>query len=272
MMRSRGTMDARDRLTVADLLASRGTTQHLNIYVEDADEAAAAAAAGVTMLTAGAAYMNTAIRDAAPRCFINSGYGFGVLSTAEDYLRDAHRVMNQGADSYYCVGGLRTIEYLASEGVPVVSHVGLIPSKRTWTGGWKAVGKTADSAIGIWRRVRQLEDAGAFAAEIEVVPEQVATEIAKRTSLFMISMGSGSGCHAQYLFSEDVLGYNTGHVPRHARQYRNFAVEFARLQREREAAFAELLADVSAGVFPSTEHLVGIENSELETFIRLLDS
>lgn len=264
-------MDARDRLTVADLLASRGNVQHLNIYVENADEAAAAAAAGVTLITAGAAYMNTSIRNAAPTAFINSGYGFGVLSTADDYLRDALRVMNEGADSYYCVAGLRTIEYLASEGVPVVSHVGLIPSKRTWTGGWKAVGKTADSALGVWRRVQQLENAGAFAAEIEVVPEPVATEIARRTSLFLISMGSGSGCHAQYLFSEDILGYNTGHVPRHAKQYRNFAAEHERLQKERVDAFRELRNDVETGAYPAREHIVGIEKSEFESFVRRLD-
>jgi 3-methyl-2-oxobutanoate hydroxymethyltransferase len=254
------------------MLASRGKTQHVNVYVETVDEATAAAAAGVTMITAGAAYMSSAFREAAPRAFINSGYGFGVLATADDYLRDALRILNEGADSYYCVGGLRTIEYLASEGVPVVSHVGLIPSKRTWTGGWKAVGKTAESAISVWKRVRQLEDAGAFAAEIEVVPEPVATAIARRTSLFMISMGSGAGCHAQYLFSQDILGYNSEHVPRHAKQYRNFAVEHERLQRERESAFRELVAEVTTGAYPGAEHQVGIDRTELESFLKLLDS
>ena len=265
-------MDARDRLTVADMLASRGKTQHVNVYVETVEEAAAAVAAGVTMITAGAAYMNSAFREAAPRAFINSGYGFGVLATADDYLRDALRLLNEGADSYYCVGGLRTIEYLASEGVPVVSHVGLIPSKRTWTGGWKAVGKTADSALDVWKRVRQLEDAGAFAAEIEVVPEPVATAIAQRTSLFMISMGSGAGCHAQYLFSQDILGYNSEHVPRHAKQYRNFAVEHERLQRERENAFRELVDEVHSGEYPAPEHKVGINQAELKKFLNFLES
>ena len=263
-------MDARDRLTVADMLASRGKTQHVNVYVETVEEAEAAVAAGVTMVTAGAAYMNSAFRAAAPRAFINSGYGFGVLATADDYLRDALRLLNEGADSYYCVGGLRTIEYLASEGVPVVSHVGLIPSKRTWTGGWKAVGKTAESALAVWKRVRQLEDAGAFAAEIEVVPEPVASAIARRTSLFLISMGSGAGCHAQYLFSQDILGYNTEHVPRHAKQYRNFLAENARLQKEREDAFRELVTDVNSGAYPAPEHMVGIESSELDSFLAAL--
>ena len=97
---------------------------------------------------------------------------------------------------------------------------------------------------------KQLEAAGAVAAEIEVVPARVASEIAKRTTLFLMSMGAGSGCDAQYLFAEDVLGYSRGHQPRHAKVYRNFRAEYDRLQRERVAAFQEFRADVEKGAFP----------------------
>ena len=83
--------------------------------------------------------------------------------------------------------------------------------------------------------MRALEAAGAFAAEIEVVPEPIASEIAKRTSLVLFSMGAGTGCDAQYLFAEDILGYTRGHRPRHAKTYRDFDAEHARLQRERVA-------------------------------------
>ena len=65
----------------------------------------------------------------------------------------------------------------------------------------------------IFNAVKAYESAGAFGAEIEVVPSEVATEISKRTTLFMVSMGAGTGCDAQYLFAEDVLGSNTGHYP-----------------------------------------------------------
>ena len=67
----------------------------------------------------------------------------------------------------------QVIARLAAEGVPVVGHVGLIPSRRTWTGGFKAVGRTAESARLVWQQIRALEDAGAFAAEIEVVPRKL---------------------------------------------------------------------------------------------------
>ena len=61
-----------------------------------------------------------------------------------------------------------------------------------------------------------LQDAGVFAIEIEIVPFKVAEFISTNIDVFMIGMGSGIGCDAQYLFAEDILGYNSGHIPRHA--------------------------------------------------------
>jgi 3-methyl-2-oxobutanoate hydroxymethyltransferase len=119
----------------------------------------------------------------------------------------------------------------------------------------------------VYRQVRDLENAGAFAAEIEVVPDRVAAEISRRTSLLLLSMGAGRGCDAQYLFAEDVLGSTEGHRPRHAKVYRDFRTEFARLQRERIAAFHEFCNDVRVGAYPGAEHLVGIADAEFEAFL-----
>jgi 3-methyl-2-oxobutanoate hydroxymethyltransferase len=123
----------------------------------------------------------------------------------------------------------------------------------------------------VYQQVKDLEVAGAFAAEIEVVPARVAAEIAKRTSVFLLSMGAGAGCDAQYLFSSDVLGYTDGHMPRHAKKYRDFQVELDRLQREREAAFNEFHADVHGGAYPAEEHLVGIDDDQFNEFLASLD-
>jgi hypothetical protein len=131
-----------------------------------------------------------------------------------------------------------------------VGHVGLVPSRATWTGGFKAVAKTADEALKLLEEVRAYERAGAFAVEIEVVPHEVATEISRRVGILLWSMGAGAGCDAQYLFANDLLGYTEGHVPRHSKAYRDFAAEHARLQAERTAAFAEYKADVDAGAYP----------------------
>src|SRR5262249_2099498 len=100
----------------------------------------------------------------------------------------------------------------------------------------------------------------------------VASAISERTAMMMISMGAGSGCDAQYLFAEDVLGANRAHYPRHAKVYRNFAVEYDRLQQERIAAFTEFAADVKSGLYPEQRHLVGIEPRELEAFLDRLQS
>ena len=128
---------------------------------------------------------------------------------------------------------------------------GLIPSQATWTGGFKAVGKTLDTALLVWRQVKALEEAGAFAAEIEVVPAEVAALISARTSLLMISMGAGAGCDAQYLF-------------------RNFAAEYDRLQTERVAAYKEFKSDVDYGAYPQAAHEVGINAAELARFAEAL--
>ncbi len=65
--------------------------------------------------------------------------------------------------------------------------------------------------------------------------------------MIMLGMGAGPGADAQHLFAEDVLGHTDGHKPRHAKTYRNFAAEYARLQQERIAAFREFIADVNSG-------------------------
>jgi 3-methyl-2-oxobutanoate hydroxymethyltransferase len=261
----------RNRKTVAELLALKGKKQFTMLHVKSVDEAAAAEAAGIDMLSIIDPLWTPAMRAAAPNCFVHVGLLYGELATFEDYLRAAHRAIGIGGDAVYCAAGLDTVRRLRAEGIPVCGHTGLIPSKRTWTGGFRAVGKTSDSAMFVYRQVKELEEAGAFAAEIEVVPERVAAEISKRTSLLLLSMGAGAGCDGQYLFAEDVLGQTEGHLPRHAKVYRDFRAEYDRLQQERIAAFQEFSADVAAGRYPAGEHLVGIPDDDLEAFRQQLD-
>jgi len=68
------------------------------------------------------------------------------------------------------------------------------------------------------------------------------------------------------LFSEDVLGHTSGHRPRHAKTYRNFAAEYERLQRERIAAYREFISDVKTGTYPEPQHVVSIADEELAAF------
>lgn len=258
------------RKTVADIRALKGVRQLSMLYVDTLDEARAAAAAGIDMLSIIDPVWTPEMREAAGDCFVQVGLLYGELCTYEDYLRAAHRAIRIGGDCVYCAASIDTIGRLAAEGIPVVSHVGLIPSKATWTGGFRAVGKTADSAVAVFEHVKALEAAGAFGAELEVVPDRVAAEISKRTSLIMLGMGAGPGADAQYLFAEDVLGYTRGHRPRHAKVYRNFRAEYDRLQAERLAAFREFKADVASGAYPEPGHAVPIEDAEFAAFLKRL--
>ena len=258
------------RLTVAGLRALKGKRQLAMLFVDTLDEAAAASAAGIDILSIIDPVWTPEMRAAAGDCFVQVGLLYGPLCTYEDYIRAAHRVIMIGGDAVYCAASMDTITRLAAEGIPVISHVGLIPSKATWTGGFKAVGKTADSAINIYRHVKQLEAAGCIGAELEVVPDRVAAEISKRTSLVMLSMGAGPGGDAQYLFAEDVLGCTRGHQPRHAKVYRNFRAEYDRLQQERIAAFKEYKADVQSGAYPEKRHVVSIDDAEFNAFMKKL--
>ncbi len=263
-------MKKNNRMTVADLRAQKGKRQMTMLFVESEEEAAAAAAAGIDILSIIDPIWTPAMREAAGDCFVQVGLIYGQLCTYEDYLRAAHAAMIKGGDAFYCAASLDTIAKLSAEGVPVIGHVGLVPARATWTGGFKAVGKTAESAKWVYDQVKALEAAGAVGAELEVVPARVGAEISKRTSLVLLSMGAGAGADAQYLFSEDVLGSTRHHRPRHAKVYRNFRAEYDRLQNERIAAFREFRADVESGAYPEEKHLVPIADAEFEAFMAVL--
>ena len=188
---------SRTRPTIADLRAIKGKRQLTMLRVTTLEEAEAAEQAGIDIVSITPELMlNPEYRDAAPSLFSMPGDNFFEIGTADDIVRWAFQLYKASADSVYCSASLATVRRLADESIPVVGHVGLIPSRRTWTGGWRAVGKSADAALAIYRDVKRLEAAGAFGAEIEVVPVEVAEAISQRTSLFMLSMGAGAGCDA----------------------------------------------------------------------------
>jgi 3-methyl-2-oxobutanoate hydroxymethyltransferase len=254
--------------TVADLRALKGRRQLTMLRIFTLDEAAAAEEAGIDIVSAPLDLVgHPRYREVAPGLFSMTGVDHREAGTRDDYLRFAGRALLAGADALYCSGSLATVRHLAEEHIPVVGHVGLVPSRNTWTGGFRAVGKTAEQALALYQECLAYQAAGAFAVEIEVVPPEVAAEISRRMDrLLLWSMGSGAGCDAQYLFAMDILGEHDGHMPRHSKVYRNFAAERARLQRERVDAFAEFRADVESGAFPEDRYLVPMDAGALAEF------
>ena len=261
---------SRKRPTVADLRALKGKRQLTMLRFFTLEEAEAAEKAGIDIVSVPPELLtHPRYRDVAPSLFSMTGKTHLEYASTAEYMKFCGEMMQAGADAMYCSGSIDTVAALAREYIPIVGHVGLVPSRATWTGGFRAVGKTAESALSILREVQALEEAGAFAAEIEVVPVEVATDISKRVNILLWSMGSGPGCDAQYLFAEDILATNRGHMPRHAKVYRNFGAEFDRLQSERIAAFKEFVADCNSGAYPEEKHIVRMQPMDLERFYEI---
>ena len=203
---------------------------------------------------------------AAPNGFLSAATPHG-LASPEEAIRVAFRALEAGASSVYCSASPFIISAMAREGIPVVGHLGLVPRHVTWTG-YRAIGKTVEEAKELHRRMKELENAGAYAAELEVVPHNLARFLCSETKLLLMSLGSGSGCDTQFLFSDDILGDYEERAPRHAKAYRKFFEENRRLQQQRVAAFSEYIADVKDGVFPESAHLVEMDTKLLAEVVR----
>ncbi|MEP6671954.1 MAG: 3-methyl-2-oxobutanoate hydroxymethyltransferase, partial [Chthoniobacter sp.] len=210
----------------------------------------------------------SALVAAAPHSFLSAATPHG-LASPEEAIRTAFRALEIGASSVYCSASPFIIEAMAREGLPVVGHLGLVPRHVTWTG-YRAIGRTVEEALELHRRLKALENAGAYAAELEVVPHNLARFLSAQTKMLLMSLGSGTGCDTQFLFSDDILGDYDERPPRHAKAYRNFAAEHRRLQEERIAAFREYIADVNEGRFPERSHLVEMEAPALDEVVRAI--
>jgi 3-methyl-2-oxobutanoate hydroxymethyltransferase len=192
------------------------------------------------------------------------------MASQEEAIRIGFQALEMGASSVYCSGSPWLIEAMAREGIPVVGHLGMVPRHATWTN-IRPIDKTATEAGELYEQMKQLEDAGAYAAELELVPHKLASFMCKKTSLFLMSLGSGSGCDSQFLFSDDILGDYADRIPRHAKVYRNFLKEYNRLQEERIAAFKEYAHDVNNGNFPEARHLVGMDDTEFNQAVEAIE-
>lgn len=257
----------RKKYTVHDLRQLKGKRVLTHIHVKSPEEAAAAEEAGIDLMSCSFDSPESQARlpglvAAAPGSFLSGATPHG-LASREEAIRVGFRALELGASSVYCSASPFIIEGMAREGIPVVGHLGLVPRHVTWTG-YRAIGKAADEAKQLYRAMKDLENAGAYAAEIEVVPHALASFLASKTTMLLMSLGSGSGCDTQFLFSCDILGDYDERLPRHAKAYRNFLAEKQRLQHERIAAFKEYAADVHEGRFPERSHLIEMDQAVLD--------
>jgi len=265
----------RKKYTVHDLQQLKGKRCLTHIHVKSPQEAAAAEEAGVDLMSCSfdspeAQARLPALVAAAPNSFLSCATPHG-LASPEEAIRIAFRALEIGASSVYCSASPFIIEAMARERIPVVGHLGFVPRHFTWTG-YRAIGKSVEDAKELHRRMKELENSGAYAAELEIVPHNLARWLSSQTRMLLMSLGSGAGCDTQFLFSDDILGDYDERLPRHAKAYRNFAAEHRRLQQERVAAFREYITDVRDGRFPERGNLVEMDPSLLEEVTRSLGS
>ena len=271
----------RKKLTVYELLKLKGHRQIHEVFVNNVEEAIAAEEAGMDIIVAAygmpwhGIYSTLddvkKIREAAPNTHLMSAAPERSFSNSSEAVKAAYLLMTLGCDSFYTNNSSHIIKELRKEKVPVVSHIGLVPGNNTWMGGFRAIGKTAEEATDVVRHAMELDDAGAIGVEVEVVPPKVAEVVTQKVKMLTISMGSGSTCDGQYLFSQDVLGYTKGHMPRHSRVYRNFRKEFDKLHTERVNAYKEYIIDVEKKTFNDPKITVGINEKEFDNFLNMVE-
>ncbi|MFT4584125.1 MAG: 3-methyl-2-oxobutanoate hydroxymethyltransferase [Gammaproteobacteria bacterium] len=262
--------------TVKGLRDQKGKRVLVETLPFSPEEATAAEQAGIDTLKVrfdpAHPELAVAIRKAAPNTFMAFSVALVAAASTEEAVRLGYEAMKLGADAIMCQWSPRFIEAAAEAGIPVQGHAGLVPRKSTWTGGLRAVGKTLDEAMWIYEEIKTMERAGAYAVEVEVVPEELLAEISKRTSLLTSSIGGGSGGDIQFLFAEDILGNNPPPYPRHSKQYRNLYKMTEEMQRERIAGFTEFIHDVRHKKFPAREHIVKAPDDLIEQFLENIDS
>jgi len=255
-----------------DLKGKRVLTETVPFSVE---EAIAAEEAGIDTMKVRFDPNNPdlaiSIRRAASNTFMAFSVPLIAAASEQEAVRLAYKAMEIGADAVMCQWSPRFIAAATEAGVPVQGHAGLVPRRSTWTGGLKAVGKTIDEAIWVYKKIKEFEKAGAYAVEVEVIPEELLIEISKRTKLLTSSIGAGKGGDIQFLFAEDILGNNPPPYPRHSKQYRQLYKMKEKMQLERVAGFKEFIKDVKTGNFPKTEHVIRASSGLIESFVNALN-
>ena len=261
--------------TVRDIIDLKGEKQLTQTLPFIPNEAKAAEDAGIDIMNTRFNYFKqeTAIeiRKSASKTFMSFVIPLLSVPTKDDALKHSYKAMELGADGIIFQGSLNHIEALSKAGIPVQGHIGLVPRKSTWTGGIRAVGKTIDEAKALFQNLKDLENAGAWAVECEVIPSRLMRELSSRTSLVTISIGSGNGGDVQFLFAEDILGASEGPFPRHSKQYCNLFKEAQRIQKIRVNAFKAFINDVNSNIFPSNNFEVEVTEELVERFCNYLD-
>ena len=175
-------------------------------------------------------------------------------------LTNAGRLLQEGgAQSVKLEGGERvaeTVRNIVDCGIPVMGHIGLTPQSVNAFSGYRVQGRDRQEAIQLLKDAQAIEDAGAYAVVLELVPTPLAGLISQRLTIPTIGIGAGVECDGQVQVLHDMLGLFTDFVPRHAKQY-------AQLAETMQQAFAQYAQEVRDGAFPTGKESFGMNEEVL---------
>src|SRR6476620_12546531 len=197
-----------------------------------------------------------AVKRGTERAMVVADMPYGTYHlNADESVKNALRLMKYGgAEAVKLEGGRNRVELvtrLVNEEIPVIAHIGLTPQSVYKMGGYRVQGRTAEQAKRLVEDAKSLEDAGAFAIVLELVPREVAEIITKELTISTVGIGAGSSCDIQVLVLHDLIGFTFGRQPRFVRQYANVSQVITE-------AIGRWMEDVNNGNYPNEEESYGL--------------
>lgn len=197
-----------------------------------------------------------AVKRATERAMVVADLPYGTYHVnADETVRNALKLMKYGgAEAIKLEGGRNRVDLvkrLVDEEIPVVAHIGLTPQSVYKLGGYRVQGRSAEQAKRLIEDAKLLEEAGAFAIVLELVPREVAEIITNELEISTIGIGAGAECDIQVLVLHDLIGMTFGRLPRFVRQY-------ADLREVMTEAIQNWSSDVKSGEYPNEKESYGL--------------
>ncbi|MEO0720370.1 MAG: 3-methyl-2-oxobutanoate hydroxymethyltransferase [Pseudomonadota bacterium] len=259
--------------TVADLRALKGSGKTLSMAnPADRDQLRACVEAGIDLFVVGADQMAD-VREIAPTHFTGAGSTWAQFGSDDEIVAHAYETMRNGADMYYTLRSFDVMERMAKDGIPVQSHIGLIPTFSHYCGGLRGWGRKADEAMKVWSTLKRMEEAGVFAVEVECLAEEILEAVNEKTSIVTFSLGSGMAGDAVFSFVADICGEASEEEkpPKHAYAFGAVGRLHKQIHEERVAALGKFHSEVAAQNFPYPQTNISMHAGEKEKFLEALD-
>jgi 3-methyl-2-oxobutanoate hydroxymethyltransferase len=214
-------------------------------------------------------YHSEAVRRGAPNTFVIGDMPFlSYQVSIEEAVRNAGRFFKEASmDAVKLEGGLRVcpqIKAISNGGMLVMGHIGLTPQSSGQLGGFKAQGRTAETALELIEDARAIQESDAFALLVEAVPPEVCKIIRDELAIPVYSIGAGVDADGQVMIVSDLLGLFQAFTPKFVKKYANLADNTIK-------ALEAYVEDVRASRFPEEKHAYKMVEGELAKLMSALD-